>query len=74
MTQAMLFDKQEKVRLSRQCQEILNRLREGPATNRELSRISLKYTGRISDLRKLGYIIECYDRNPATGLARYRLV
>ena len=34
-----------------QYQKILNRLRHGPATNKELALLSLKYTSRISDLR-----------------------
>jgi hypothetical protein len=45
-------------RLNGQCQAILERLRLGPATNAELSVISLKYTGRLSDLRKAGYVID----------------
>ena len=38
---------------------ILERLRRGPATNTELAALSLKYTGRISDLRAQGFDIEC---------------
>ena len=38
-------------------EQILARLYRGPATSRELSAISLKYTGRVSDLRKLGHHI-----------------
>ena len=74
MAQATLFDQREKVRLSRQNQLILNRLLEGPTTNDELHNIALKYTSRISDLRKLGYDIKCYDQNKTTGLTWYRLV
>lgn len=59
-------------RLSRQCDRILDRLRRGPATNRELATIALKYTGRISDLRNAGYVIDC-EIDRADGLARYRL-
>lgn len=33
---------------------VLLRLRERPATSAELAAISLKYTGRVSDLRKAG--------------------
>lgn len=61
-------------RLNSQCVQILDRLRKGPATNKELAAISLKYTGRISDLRKSGYMVECYQRDAATGLSWYRLV
>ena len=41
-------------------QQILFRLLLGPATARDLSAIALKYTGRVSDLRKLGHRID-YD-------------
>ena len=60
-------------RLSRQCRAILTRLQQGPASNRDLAAICLKYTGRISDLRKAGYNVECYDQDRATGLSWYRL-
>jgi len=64
-------------RMGRQCRAILELLRAAGSvgvTNRELSEISLKYTGRISDLRKRGYRIECdQDRRP-NGLATYRLL
>jgi|GEM_PF-3012411 len=60
-------------RLSRQCHAIHERLQRGPATNHELARISLKYTARISDLRKAGINVECYDHDHATGLTRYHL-
>lgn len=58
-------------RLSNQCQRILERLQKGPATNVELAAISLKYTSRISDLRKLGHVIEC--KRLGGGLTRYTL-
>lgn len=89
MTQAGLFDAAaqgppaipvnasiptvESPRLSRQCRLILDRLRAGNATNRELSAISLKYTGRVSDLRAAGYKIEVIGRNHDTGLNVYAL-
>lgn len=38
-------------RLAGQNRRILDRLRQGPATNVELAEISLKYTSRISDVR-----------------------
>jgi hypothetical protein len=60
-------------RLRGQCRWILDRLRRGPATNRELASYSLKYTGRISDLRAMGCAIDC-DEDRATGVATYRLV
>ena len=64
----------ERKRLSAQCQQILERLQRGPVSNHALANISLKYTGRISDLRKAGYTIECYDQDRASGSSWYRLV
>lgn len=61
-------------RLSQQCERILDRLRQGPATNRELAALALKYTGRISDLKAAGYRIECFEQDKLTGLTKYRLV
>lgn len=63
----------EKPRLSRQCREILERLRQGPATNSELASIALKYTGRCSDLRAAGCIIDIASRDHQTGLVTYVL-
>lgn len=90
MTQSALFDETivvlppirvnetvhlaEAPRLSKQCGLILERLRAGNATNRELAEISLKYTGRISDLRAAGYEIKVVERNYETGLNVYALV
>ncbi len=69
---ASVVTQEDQVRLSRQCQQILTRLQAGPATNAQLSEISLKYTGRISDLRAAGYTIEC--KRGEGGLNVYRLV
>jgi len=63
----------EKIRLGNQAIKILNRLQKGPATNSELSRIALKYTSRISDLRQMGYVIRIHSRNHETGEVRYIL-
>lgn len=63
----------EKPRLSAQCQAILDRLRQGPVSNAELSLISLKYTSRISDLRKNGYQVGIASRDHSTGLVVYQL-
>jgi hypothetical protein len=60
-------------RLNSQCAIIRDRLREGPATNGELSEIARKYTGRISDLRKAGYDIRVTQRNYVTGETTYTL-
>jgi len=52
---------------------MLSRLRQGRATNTELATMSLKYTGRISDLRKAGHDIRCVDRDRASGVTWYAL-
>ena len=44
-------------RLTGQNAAVLARLRAGPATNAELAGIALKYTSRISDLRKAGFTV-----------------
>lgn len=54
-------------------EQILNRLKIGPATNVELAKISLKYTGRISDLRKVGYKIIC-NQTSNNGITEYHLI
>lgn len=59
-------------RLGQQCAKILSLLRDGPQTNFCLSSVALKYTSRISDLRLLGYLIEC--ERLEGGLMRYHLV
>jgi hypothetical protein len=59
-------------RLGQQCAKILSLLRDGPQTNFCLSSVALKYTSRISDLRLLGYVIDCERLNG--GLMRYHLV
>lgn len=63
----------EMARLSRQCQAIDQRLQAGPATNRELSAISLKYTSRISDLRDKGWDVRVVSRRHDTGLTVYQI-
>jgi hypothetical protein len=65
-------DPEDKPRLDSQCDRILARLKTGPATNVELAGISLKYTSRLSDLRRLGHAITCEKR--ANGVSVYRLV
>ena len=63
----------ERKRLSKQCRAILERLRHGPASNRELSLIALKYTARISDLRNAGYNVVIHKRSRKTGQVVYAL-
>lgn len=64
---------EEAPRLSRQCRAILSRLKEGPATNAELAKIALKYSGRTSDLRAAGCIIDVIERDHKSGYVLYRL-
>ena len=63
----------EKPRLKGQSARILERLRQGRASNRELSEIALKYTSRISDIRAAGFTIELVDRDTESGLTWYEL-
>jgi hypothetical protein len=64
----------EKPRLRSQAERILARLRYSSANNVELAEISLKYTGRISDLRKAGYNVKCFAKNRRTGMCWYQLL
>lgn len=66
--------KDERPRLTGQNLAILERLQRGPATNRELAAISLKYTSRVSDLRAAGYNVVVVDRDRATGRTMYELI
>lgn len=61
----------DRPRLSTQAQAILDRLRSGPATNKELAQIALKYTSRISDCRAAGHKIEVVAKDG--GTVTYRL-
>lgn len=63
----------EQQRVSGQSLAILRRLQQGPATNRELAGISLKYTSRISDLREAGYDVRVIERDHKTGRTVYAL-
>lgn len=61
-------------RLENQCRKILALLKERGnqgATNYELSRIALKYTSRISDLRDVGHRIHCTCEDAVKGVYRY---
>lgn len=60
-------------RLSRQCQAILDRLKQRPASNRELAVLSLKYTSRISDIRAAGWDVVVQSRDHRSGLTVYEL-
>lgn len=63
----------ESPRLTGQNLKILQRLRQGQASNKELSQIALKYTSRISDLRKFGFDVVVVNRDYETGLTFYAL-
>lgn len=60
-------------RLNRQAVAILERLRLGPASNTELYRLCMNATARISEIRRAGFDIQCYDRCRATGTCWYRV-
>jgi hypothetical protein len=64
---------QEIVRLSTQNLSVLVRLQQGPVSNRELVGFALKYTSRLSDLRKAGWDIRIIERDHATGRVVYQL-
>lgn len=55
--------------------KMLERLRQGPATNTELSKEWLNYTGRISDIRARikTQAMTIAKRNIGGGLVEYRL-
>ena len=65
--------KADRKRLTGQNLAILERLRQGPATNGELAGISLKYTSRISDLRKAGHTITAVRSKEDQGTFTYTL-
>lgn len=67
------LDAKEKPRLSRQCRDILRMLVAGPQSNGALAAVALKYTGRISDIRKNGISVIASSRNFETGLVTYCL-
>ena len=55
-------------RLTGQNLAILKRLREGKASSLTLAGLSLKYTARLSDLRKHGFKITCERMQDGTYL------
>jgi hypothetical protein len=63
----------EAKRLTRQQIAVVAKLREGPATNMELIPISTRFSARIFDLRKLGYVIDTSVIDRAKGLTLYTL-
>ena len=74
MTTQMALDlRAERARLSNQCEVILGRLQSGRVSNGQLSLIALKYTNRISELRKQGHVIKVVARDYASGIVWYAL-
>jgi hypothetical protein len=65
---------QDAPRLSAQCRKMIERLRQGPATNADFVHMGIfKYTSRISDARAAGYDVRVVSRNHQTGVTLYRL-
>lgn len=62
-----------KPRLSRQALAVLARLEAGPATNIELIPISTRFSARIYDLRRAGYVIETDQLDRGKGITQYTL-
>jgi hypothetical protein len=72
-TQTLLrFTDGERKRLSRQHSLILDALRMGPKTNVELSRIGMRFGGRLKELRDAGY--EFTKRHIEGGVFEYTLI
>lgn len=61
--------KQELQRRKSQTARILDRLKQGGATNVDLARIGTRYTERVRELRKEGHIVLAIYEKP--GLWRY---
>jgi hypothetical protein len=65
-------DDRDRARLSRQCLALLARLRQGPATNVELSAVAMRFGARLEELRRAGFCIEA--KRGDGGVFTYRLV
>jgi hypothetical protein len=72
MRRGVTIPAEDSQRLDSQCARILARLQQGPATNAELAAISLKYTGRLHEVRLAGHRIECERRSG--GVHVYTLI
>ena len=57
-----------------QKERILARLRQGPATNRDLNEIAFRYGARIHELHAEGHVIRWKPVKGKPGLNRYELV
>lgn len=63
----------EKARFKGHCGKILQLLKKGKATNRDLAGISLRYSARIHELRQAGHNIALVSKDNKTGLSTYEL-
>lgn len=61
-------------RLGRQQRAILDRLRQGPATNTELVQIAQRFGARVKELRDAGWEIGTDVHIPGSGVVTYRLL
>lgn len=59
--------------MATQADRILERLKRGPATNRELNGIAFRYSARIHELRRDGYDITWSPVKGKPSLTMYRL-
>lgn len=59
--------------MATQNDRILERLKQGPATNRELNEIGFRYSARIHELRRDGYDITWAPVKGKPSLIVYRL-
>lgn len=73
VTDSHVTSPDEQGRLQTQSARILQRLREGPASNQELSAIALRFGARLHDLRKAGYAVSVIERDHASGKVVYAL-
>lgn len=64
----------ERKRLTGQNLAILDALKRGPMRNTDLALIALKYTSRLSDIRKAGYEVRIKSHDRQTGVVVYELV
>lgn len=71
---AASFSAEDRKRAKDGWKKILARLRQGPATNRDLSDVCFSYRQRVSDLRKRGFTVICDDDKENPGRTLYTLV
>jgi hypothetical protein len=63
----------ERPRLSRQCIEIHERLKLGPATNADLSQIAQRFSARLGELKAAGIRWSIVHRDRDRGVNTYAL-